>query len=66
MNISKIVDEKSESLGFSLIFIGCVVHHSLVDETCLVVTAVGEPLDDLGNSLANVVFVKLEVWIVRD
>jgi hypothetical protein len=66
MNISKIVDEKSESLRFGLIFIGSVVHNGLIDEACLVVTAVGKPLDDLRNSLADMVLIELEVWIVID
>ena len=66
MNVSHVVNEKSQSLRPSVLFVANLRHHCLIDEVVFVViTGFREPLDDLRDGFGDVIFIKLEAREVR-
>ena len=65
VDVSQIVDQEAESVGLSSGFIVVVVlHYSSVSVTLLVVALVGQPVDDVGDVLGDVVHILLELGVV--
>lgn len=65
VNISKIVDEKSQGIRLGLIIITNMLFNSLVDEWVLVSVCLGDPVHDGGDDGDDVVLgVVLEVGVV--
>lgn len=69
VDISDIVDEEAESVGLALLFRqgGEFLLHGRVDERALVVgSGAGQPVDDVGDGLLDVVLLEHEARIVTD
>ena len=69
MDITGIVDQKSESGGKSLFLRGCVIvvrHDLCIDVRFIVISILGHPCFDGRNSLSDIVGVSYEIWEIRD
>ncbi len=66
MNISNIVNHKSQGLRLSNLFVSNILNHCLIDEGFLIVPLASEPLLDIWNSISNIVVIKLKVRVVLD
>jgi hypothetical protein len=65
VDVAQIVDQEAEGVGLSSGFIVVVVlHNSSVSVTLLVVALVGQPVDDVGYVLGDVVHILLELRVV--
>ena len=65
MDVTKIMDEKSESVGASSgLVIVVIFHHSGVGVALLVLTLVWEPVNYIRDVLGNVVHVLLEIGVI--
>lgn len=64
MDVSDIMDEKSQCLGFSVVFIWDIFNHCLVDEGVFVITCFSDPVDNVRDGFTNVVLIEFELWEV--
>jgi hypothetical protein len=66
VDVSQVVDQKSQGIWLCLILITNVWFHSLVDERALVVSSAREPVLDSRNHSADIFLIELKSWEVRN
>lgn len=64
VNVSNIVDKKSESVRLCLLFIADMRLDGLIHEGVLVTFISEDPVDDSGDDLSNVFLIEFKVWVV--
>jgi hypothetical protein len=64
VQVSYIVDKKSQSIRFGLILIGNVSLDGSVHEAVLVSVLATEPVNDGRDNSSDVLFIELEVWVI--